>query len=139
MAELDSGDLEGQSLASEGQSLASGGQSLTSGGQSRDSGGQSRDSLDAIHAERVAVLKALADPVRLEIVRVLYANGNREMSCMEVGELCSLTKSNHSHHHRTLKEAGLLLVRKDSQHKYNRLNVEAFERLLPGFLDTLVK
>ncbi len=86
--------------------------------------------------QRIKLFKALADPTRLEIVRTLRKSAT-EMSCGEVGEQCEASKSNTSYHFRTLREAGLIQVRKDAQTKYMRLNTETFERYLPGFLDTL--
>lgn len=85
---------------------------------------------------RVKVLKALADPVRLQIVKMLYSH-REELSCGEVGEQCDVSKSNASYHFRTLREAGLIVVRKEAQMKYTSLNADTFHRFLPGFLETL--
>jgi ArsR family transcriptional regulator, lead/cadmium/zinc/bismuth-responsive transcriptional repressor len=85
---------------------------------------------------RIKIFKALADPTRLEIIRTLYQN-QKEMNCGEVGEQCEASKSNASYHFRTLREAGLIKVRKDAQSKFITLNLETFERYIPGFLETL--
>ncbi|UUZ97574.1 metalloregulator ArsR/SmtB family transcription factor [Paenibacillus sp. P25] len=82
------------------------------------------------------MLKALADPTRIEIVRTLYRS-KKEMNCGEVGEKCEASKSNASYHFRTLREAGLIRVRKDAQTKWITLDEEAFDRFLPGFLERL--
>ncbi|NRD76828.1 helix-turn-helix transcriptional regulator [Bacillus sp. BRMEA1] len=84
----------------------------------------------------VRIFKALADPTRLEIIRTLYRSG-REMNCGEVGEQCEASKSNASYHFRLLREAGLIVVRKEAQSKLIRLNLEVFENYLPSFLTTL--
>ncbi|WAH36928.1 ArsR/SmtB family transcription factor [Alicyclobacillus dauci] len=85
---------------------------------------------------RVKIFKALADPTRLEIIRTLYRN-RHEMTCGEVGNHCEASKSNASYHYRTLREAGLIIVRKEGQLKYMSIEFDTFERYLPGFLQTL--
>lgn len=86
--------------------------------------------------QRIKIFKALADPTRIEIIRTLQRN-QHEMNCGEVGEQCESSKSNASYHFRTLREAGLIKVRKDSQMRYMKIDQETFDRFLPGFLDTL--
>lgn len=85
---------------------------------------------------RVQILKALADEVRLKIVKMLYAE-NKEMSCGEIGEKLDINKSTVSYHFKTLREAGLTTTRKVGLNKFVSLNQDVFERFLPGFLDTL--
>ncbi|WCK54097.1 metalloregulator ArsR/SmtB family transcription factor [Aneurinibacillus sp. Ricciae_BoGa-3] len=85
---------------------------------------------------RVKIFKALSDPTRIEIIRTLYTV-NKEMACGEVGEYCSISKSNASYHFRTLREAELIEVRKEAQTKYTKLNQGTFHKYLPGFLATL--
>lgn len=82
------------------------------------------------------IFKALADPTRLEIIRTLHGSA-KEMNCGEVGHLCEASKSNTSYHFRTLREAGLINVRKEAQTKYMSINQETFQTYLPGFLATL--
>jgi DNA-binding transcriptional ArsR family regulator len=52
------------------------------------------------------VLSALADPVRLEIMRGLYANGE-PIDCAAIASRMPVTASTVSHHWRVLREAGL--------------------------------
>ncbi|AWB45902.1 transcriptional regulator [Paenibacillus sp. CAA11] len=85
---------------------------------------------------RVRIFKALADGTRLQIIRTLKESGV-EMNCGEVGEKCEASKSNASYHFRTLREAGLITVRKEAQTKYIHLNVETFDSYLPGFLSSI--
>jgi DNA-binding transcriptional ArsR family regulator len=85
---------------------------------------------------RVKIFKALADPTRLEILRTLYYS-KEEMSFGVVGEQCHTPKANISYHFRTLREAGLIKVRKEAQTKFVSLDLETFEQYLPTFLDTL--
>ncbi|MNT82513.1 Transcriptional repressor SdpR [compost metagenome] len=82
------------------------------------------------------IFKALADPTRLQILRTLR-DSRTELNCGEVGERCEASKSNASYHFRTLREAGLILVRKEAQTKYIQIRQETFDQYLPGFLDTL--
>lgn len=95
------------------------------------------EQIQNVDEQRIKIFKALADPTRLEIVRTLFKNKSHDMNCGEVGEQCEASKSNASYHFRTLREAGLIVVRKDAQTKWIRLDEEAFEQYLPGFLDTL--
>lgn len=92
--------------------------------------------LSLTNDDRVKIFKALADPTRIEIIRTLHKCSN-EMNCGEVGEQCEASKSNASYHFKTLREAGLIIVRREGQIKYIKINYETFQQYLPGFLDTL--
>ncbi|MCZ8516650.1 metalloregulator ArsR/SmtB family transcription factor [Paenibacillus filicis] len=85
---------------------------------------------------RVRIFKALADPTRIEIIRMLYQT-KQEKSFGAVGEKCETPKANISYHFRTLREAGLVKIRQEAQTKFVTLNMEVFERYMPGFLNTL--
>ena len=85
---------------------------------------------------RVQIFKALSDQARLTIIKMLYEQGT-EMSCGEIGQQLNITKSTASYHFKTLREAGLTFTRKEGKNKFVRLNLEMFDRFLPGFLDTL--
>ena len=87
---------------------------------------------------RVKIFKALADNVRLEIIRLLYRE-NTELSCGEIGALLTISKSAASYHFKTLREAGLTTTRKIGQNKFVKLNHETFDTFLPGFLNSLDK
>ncbi|MEC3981840.1 ArsR/SmtB family transcription factor [Amycolatopsis sp. H20-H5] len=84
---------------------------------------------DEIHIE--AVLHALADPIRLEMVRQL-AESDAELACGEF-EL-PVTKSTRTHHLRTLREAGLILGRQQGTTRYNSLRRNDLDALFPGLL-----
>jgi DNA-binding transcriptional ArsR family regulator len=92
--------------------------------------------LSSDNDHRVKIFKALADPTRIEIIRTLHKS-RTEMNCGEVGEQCEASKSNASYHFKTLREAGLIIVRREGQVKYIQINYETFQLYLPGFLDTL--
>ncbi|WP_165212520.1 ArsR/SmtB family transcription factor [Streptococcus tangpeifui] len=85
---------------------------------------------------RVKQLKALADPVRLKIVRLLVQK-NDELNCGEIGTILKMSKSAASYHFKTLREAGLTTTRKVGQSKFVKLNETAFQEFLPGFLESL--
>lgn len=85
---------------------------------------------------RVNIFKALSDEVRLNIVTMLFEK-KAEMSCGEIGENLEINKSTASYHFKTLREAGLTTTRKVGQNKFVSLNVDVFDEVLPGFLDTL--
>jgi DNA-binding transcriptional ArsR family regulator len=71
----------------------------------------------------VKVLKALADPTRLDMVRTLVANGGQS-SCSIVSMDSSLSQPAISHHFGKLVDAGVLRDHKDGVHKYYQVNFE---------------
>jgi DNA-binding transcriptional ArsR family regulator len=83
-------------------------------------------------------LHALADPVRLEIVRQLgECPKGSALSCGEI-EL-PVTKSTGSHHLRILHEAGITSEREEGRRKYIRLRREELERRFPGLLASVLR
>ncbi|GAY76815.1 MULTISPECIES: ArsR/SmtB family transcription factor [Sporolactobacillus] len=85
---------------------------------------------------RVKVFKALSDPIRLEIIRYLK-KVNRGVTCGEIGEIVKMSKSAGSYHFKILREAGLILTRKQSREKYVSLNYDIFDKYVTKFLDSL--
>ncbi|MER5268441.1 metalloregulator ArsR/SmtB family transcription factor [Actinosynnema sp. NPDC002837] len=89
------------------------------------------------HPERdeiriASVLHALADPVRLRIVRAL-ATHEEGLSC---GVLpLGVTASTLTHHVRTLREAGVVRVRPQGTSRISSLRREDLDALFPGLLD----
>lgn len=75
----------------------------------------------------IKIFKSLADPVRLNILRIL-SKRESELGCGEVGELLDMSKSAVSYHFKTLREAGLTITRKAGQKKFVRLNHETLEK-----------
>ncbi|MCD2256371.1 ArsR/SmtB family transcription factor [Agrilactobacillus fermenti] len=86
--------------------------------------------------KRSEIFKVLSDPNRLRMIRILYQSG-REMTCGEVGEKLSVSKSTVSYHFKLLRAVGLTHTRKAAQSKYLSLNQQTFAKYLPGFLDSL--
>nr|WP_231648653.1 metalloregulator ArsR/SmtB family transcription factor [Saccharothrix sp. NRRL B-16348] len=89
------------------------------------------------HPERdeiriASVLHALADPVRLQIVRAL-ARHEEGLSC---GVLpLGVTASTLTHHVRTLREAGVVRVRPQGTSRISTLRRDDLDALFPGLLD----
>ncbi|WP_084964634.1 ArsR/SmtB family transcription factor [Thermoactinospora rubra] len=82
------------------------------------------------------VLRALADPVRLEIVDRLSREG--ELTCTGLGSEVGLHKSTMSHHYRILRESGLTLTRQEGRRKFIRLRREDLEKRFPGLLESVL-
>jgi ArsR family transcriptional regulator len=78
--------------------------------------------------------RALADPTRREIVRLLRGG---EMTAGELAERFDMTKPTMSHHFNVLKQADLVTSRRAGQQVYYALNTTAVEDLLVVFLDLL--
>jgi DNA-binding transcriptional ArsR family regulator len=71
--------------------------------------------------------KALADPTRREILRLLRRG---EMTAGELAEHFDMTKPSVSHHFAKLKEAGLVTSRREGQQIYYALNTTVVQDLL---------
>lgn len=81
------------------------------------------------------VLSALADPVRLEMVRRLH----REQGPMACADLYDgVTKATASHHFKVLREAGITGREDVGAHTRQLLRVDAVERAYPGLLDSVI-
>ena len=73
-----------------------------------------------------ALLKALAEPIRLQVIEAL---GDGERCVCELTEQLNLAQSKLSFHLRVLKQAGLLADRQSGRWVYYRLRPEAIEQL----------
>jgi DNA-binding transcriptional ArsR family regulator len=89
-----------------------------------------RDDIDL-----AAVLHALSDPVRLEIVAGLATGEERNCGSFDV----SVTKSTCTHHFRVLREAGLIRQRQQGTMRLNSLRRDDLEARFPGLLGTILK
>jgi DNA-binding transcriptional ArsR family regulator len=83
-----------------------------------------------------ALLGALADPVRLQIVRKLH--GSDGMACAFACPNVGIPKSTLSHHFRILREAGLVRTEKRATAHINVLRYEEIEVRYPGLLPTVL-
>ncbi len=80
------------------------------------------------------VLQALADPVRLEIIRQIEATG--EVSCGQLD--VPVGKSTCSHHLKTLGCAGVIAEREEGTRKFLSLRRDELDRRFPGLLDSVL-
>jgi DNA-binding transcriptional ArsR family regulator len=84
----------------------------------------------------VEVLQALADPVRLQIVRVL-AEADGPIACHEIP--IPVGKSTGSHHLKVLREAGIVSAQVDGTRKYHTLRRADLDARFPGLLDSVLR
>jgi DNA-binding transcriptional ArsR family regulator len=92
---------------------------------------------DLSTVDTVTVLQALADPVRLEIVRQLADCGAGELSC---GQLeVPVGKSTTSHHLKSLTSAGVITEREVGTRKYMSLRREELDRHFPGLIELVLR
>lgn len=83
------------------------------------------------------VLQALADPVRLEIVRQLAGCGAGELPCGKIE--VPVGKSTASHHFKVLHGAGIVGERAEGTRKYMSLRRADLDRHFPGLIDLVLK
>ncbi len=89
---------------------------------------------DAASLELTGVLHALADPVRLEIVRALASDGEMRCGVFDV----PVTKSTRTHHFRVLRESGVIEQRAEGTALVNRLRREELDERFPGLLASVL-
>ncbi|WP_084523965.1 ArsR/SmtB family transcription factor [Nocardia inohanensis] len=83
-----------------------------------------------------AVLAALQDPVRLEMVRRLgAADGPQRCSLL----YDSVSKSTAAHHFKILREAGITARDTTDGNTYVSLRADDMRRALPGLLDAVLE
>ena len=80
------------------------------------------------------VLRALADPTRRQIVRLLLAEGDR--ACGTFG--LPVAASTLSHHFRTLRKAGILRQYDDGRQRMNTLRLDELNERFPGLVRTVL-
>jgi DNA-binding transcriptional ArsR family regulator len=84
----------------------------------------------------VDVLQALADPVRLQIVRFLDQSDGA-IPCHEIP--IPVSKSTGSHHLKVLREAGVVKAQVDGTRRYYTLRTEDLDARFPGLLDSVLR
>jgi DNA-binding transcriptional ArsR family regulator len=84
-----------------------------------------------------AALAALADPVRLQIVRELASSPDWERTCGSFG--VQIGKAALSYHFTVLRDAGLIEQRDVGAKRANRLRRAEFEHRFPGLLDLALR
>jgi len=81
------------------------------------------------------VLAALADPVRLEMIRRLH-NASSPMPCAQLYDV--INKSTATHHFKILREAGLTERTVVDGQTLQRLRTEQVDAAVPGLLSSVV-
>ncbi|MFD5793691.1 ArsR/SmtB family transcription factor [Streptomyces diastatochromogenes] len=92
------------------------------------------------HPDQVSVLtalSALADPVRLTLVRELAGSTEWSRSCGSFD--VPVGKAALSHHFAVLRGAGLVEQRDEGPKRVNRLRRPEFEARFPGLLDLVLR
>lgn len=82
------------------------------------------------------IFKALADPKRREILRLL---GHGERSAGELAERFDMTKPSMSHHFSVLKQAELIRSRREGQQIFYSLNTTVMQDVLTWLWDLFGK
>jgi len=82
------------------------------------------------------VLAALADPVRLEMVRRLADSEAGELACSQLYD--TISKSTASHHFKILREAGVTQRIVEDGKTNQRLRRTDVEEIYPGVLTSIV-
>ncbi|MFD3655545.1 ArsR/SmtB family transcription factor [Streptomyces sp. NPDC058620] len=85
----------------------------------------------------LTALSALADPVRLELVRALAGSEEWTRSCGSFD--VPVGKAALSHHFSVLRGAGLVEQRDQGPKRVNRLRREEFEARFPGLLALVLR
>jgi DNA-binding transcriptional ArsR family regulator len=80
------------------------------------------------------VFRALSDPTRREILRLLR---NGDMTAGEIAERFALAKSTMSGHFNVLKHAGLVVSERSGTTIVYSLNLAAYEEALAGVMSLL--
>ena len=81
---------------------------------------------------RNLVFKALADPTRREILRLL---GKGEMTAGRLADRFDMTKPSMSHHFAVLKEADLVSTRREGQQIFYALNATVMQEMMTWMWD----
>jgi DNA-binding transcriptional ArsR family regulator len=84
--------------------------------------------------ELSAVLHALSDPARLEIVRRLADGDEPSCGMFELG----LSKATLSHHFRVLRESGVVLVRPEGRKRLLSLRTDDLNARFPGLIEAIL-
>lgn len=82
-----------------------------------------------------AVLNALGDPTRLQIIKNLAAQKETTCACCNI----DLPKSALSHHFKVLREAGLINVRIEGKQRFMSIRYDDLNERFPGLLESVIK
>ncbi|GEO68300.1 ArsR/SmtB family transcription factor [Levilactobacillus acidifarinae] len=85
---------------------------------------------------QVQVFKALADPTRLAILKLLK-RAPEALICGQVGAQLGISKTSGSYHFKLLEAAELIIVNKVAREKYVTLNQAVIDRDVTQFYQQL--
>lgn len=85
--------------------------------------------------ELTTLLAALADPVRLGLVRLLSDGNERQWGDLDA----PVSKSTLSHHLKVLRDAGITRTRTEGARCFVRLRADELEQRFPGVLSSVVR
>ena len=80
------------------------------------------------------VFKALADPTRRRILRLLHGG---EMTAGQIADHFRISAPSMSHHFSVLKQADLIAARREGQQIYYSVNTTVFQETVAVLLDLL--
>jgi ArsR family transcriptional regulator len=83
----------------------------------------------------VAIAKAIADPTRVQILRL--AGATEELACYRLEKILPLSKATISYHIKILSRVQLLSVRREGKFFHYRLRREILDYYLPNILDRI--
>jgi DNA-binding transcriptional ArsR family regulator len=83
----------------------------------------------------IAVLDALSDPVRLQMVRIID-DADGATACVDMN--LPISKSTGSHHFKVLREAGVVSCRIDGTRRYYSLRRDDLDARFPGLVDSVL-
>jgi DNA-binding transcriptional ArsR family regulator len=96
-----------------------------------------KQSVELADLDAMEILQALADPVRLKIVRQLAGcSADGELTCGAIP--LPVTKSTASHHFKTLLDAGVIAERSQGTRKYLHLRRDELDERFPGLIDSVL-
>ncbi|MFE0186400.1 ArsR/SmtB family transcription factor [Streptomyces sp. NPDC059008] len=85
----------------------------------------------------LTALSALADPVRIQLIRELAGHSDWMLSCSNFD--VPVGRAAKSHHFSVLRDAGLVEQRDQGTKRLNRLRREEFDARFPGLLDLALR
>src|SRR4051794_6537489 len=93
---------------------------------------------DVADVQLPAVLFALSDPARLDLVRQLAVQGPQTVAQCQIIDP-DVPKSTFSHHLKTLREAGLIRNEPSGRQRVLTLRRDAVDARFPGLLDAVLR
>ncbi|MGW5381362.1 ArsR/SmtB family transcription factor [Nocardia sp. NPDC003963] len=92
---------------------------------------------DTADLELAAVMHALSDPIRLQLVACLACDEGE--NCGDLSQNIELHKSTLSHHYRVLREAGITRTTVAGRTRVMSLRYADLEARFPGLLDVVFR